>query len=71
MKIHLGPVIARCERCGGTHFDAAHEGELLKESPALVCAACGRPATYAELILQMEPEAFEVATKRLRHTRLL
>lgn len=71
MKINLGQAIARCELCGGTHFHFAKETEALKESPALVCANCGRQVHYAELILQIEAEALQAAKKRLRTSRLL
>lgn len=71
MKIHLGRAIAHCAQCQGTCFAHADEREFLKEWPALVCAACGAPTTYAALLLQIGAEALAAARKRIDAVPLL
>ena len=66
MRVCVGHISARCERCGGEDFQPA----LGEPSPTeLICFACGLPTTRRALLMQVADETVRRAQAFLDASR--
>jgi hypothetical protein len=64
MIVAIRDVAARCARCGGTDFTQADAG-VARLATRMVCSACGKTATYRELLDWIGEEAMRRANESL------
>ena len=64
----VGPVRARCVRCGGTEFRPAKPGGALTYTSLLACCGCAREIVHGDLVVQVAKDA-GVQAKKPRKAR--
>ncbi|HEX4926560.1 MAG TPA: hypothetical protein VFV74_01025 [Burkholderiales bacterium] len=67
MLVAVRDIAARCRKCGGTDFHPP-QGPLRLTSQ-LVCAGCGEPAVYRELLEQIGEEAIRRANEAIERLK--
>lgn len=65
LTFEVGPLRARCAKCGGGEFRGPPGAPLTYRS-LLACCACGHEVVHGDLVVQVAREA---AAQQTRHTR--